>query len=55
MTQEELAEMIAAEEKRLGVGSEEFMKRHQEIMELADKISGNIKCPRQSTSPAKGE
>lgn len=35
---EELAVMIAAEEKRLGVGSEEFMKRHQEIMEHIDSL-----------------
>lgn len=55
MSKEELTEMIAAEEKRLGVGSNEFMKRHQEIIELADRISRNIKCPCQSTSPARGE
>lgn len=35
---EELAVMIAAEEKSLGVGSEEFMKRHQEIMEHIDSL-----------------
>ena len=35
---EELAVMIAAEEKRLGVGSEEFMKRHWEIMEHIDSL-----------------
>lgn len=35
---EELAAMIAAEEKRLGVGSEEFMKRHQDIMEHIDGL-----------------
>lgn len=38
MTQEELEAMVAAEEKRLGVGSSEFMERHREIMELADQI-----------------
>lgn len=35
---EELAAMIAAEEKRLGVGSEEFMNRHQDIMEHIDGL-----------------
>jgi len=29
--------LTAAEEKRLGVGSEEFMKCHEEIMEMIDK------------------
>lgn len=36
--QEELAALIAAEEKRLGVGSESFMKRHQEIMDQIDEL-----------------
>ena len=30
-------ELVSAEEKRLGVGSEEFLQRHEEIMELIDK------------------
>lgn len=38
MSQKELDEMIAAEEKRLNLGSEEFMSRHNEIMEEADRI-----------------
>lgn len=29
MTQEELAEMVAAEEKRLGIGSSDFMERQK--------------------------
>lgn len=37
LSQEELTAMMAAEEKRLGVGSREFMQRHNEIMELIDK------------------
>lgn len=37
MTKEELDAMMAAEEKRLGVGSKEFMERHNEIMELIEK------------------
>lgn len=40
LSQEELDVMVAAEEKRLGVGSKEFMKRHNEIMELIDKARG---------------
>lgn len=40
MTKEELAAMVTAEEKRLGVGSKEFMQRHNEIMELIDKARG---------------
>lgn len=40
LSQEELAAMMAAEEKHLGVGSEEFMQRHNEIMELIDKARG---------------
>lgn len=37
MTKEEFNAMIAEEEKRLGVGSKEFMERHNEIMELIEK------------------
>lgn len=38
MSQKELDEMIVAEEKRLNLSSEEFMSRHNEIMEEADRI-----------------
>ena len=37
LSQEELNAMVAAEEKRLGVGSEEFMRKHHEIMTLIDQ------------------
>lgn len=40
LSQEELAAMMAAEEKRLGVGSKEFMQCHNEVMELIDKARG---------------
>lgn len=40
LSQEELDAMVAAEEKRLGVGSKEFMQCHNEIMELIDKARG---------------
>lgn len=36
LSQEELNAMVEAEEKRLGVGSEEFLRRHHEIMEMID-------------------
>lgn len=56
MTREELAAMVAAEEKRLGIGSSDFMERHREIMELADQIQQQYeKCLYQSTSPVKAE
>lgn len=38
MQQKELDELVAAEEKRLGVGSREFMERHNEIMESIEKL-----------------
>lgn len=40
MTEEELDAMVEAEEKRLGVGSKEFIQRHNEIMELIDEARG---------------
>ena len=38
LSQDELAAMVAAEEKRLGVGSREFMERHNEIMGRIDSL-----------------
>lgn len=38
MAKEELDAMAAEEEKRLGIGSEEFMKRHNGIMDELDQI-----------------
>lgn len=40
LSREELAAMMAEEEKRLGVGSKKFMQRHNEIIELIDKARG---------------
>ncbi len=40
LSQEELDAMVAEEEKRLGVGSKEFLQRHNEIMELIDRARG---------------
>ena len=36
--QEELAEIIAAEEKRLGVGSEEFLRKYNELKSQIDAL-----------------
>lgn len=40
LSQEELAAMMDKEEKRLGVGSKEFIQRHNEIIELIDRARG---------------
>ena len=41
MTEEELDAMVEAEEKRLGVGSKEFIQRHNEIMRMIGKARQN--------------
>lgn len=38
-----MEQLVAEEEKRLGVGSEEFMKRHEEIMNECEEFSQSIK------------
>lgn len=38
MTEKDLADMIKAEEKRLKLHDPEFMQRHREIMETADRM-----------------
>ena len=40
---EDMAALTAAEEKRLGVNSPEFMERHNEIMIMADEIQSRHK------------
>lgn len=40
---EDMAALTAAEEKRLGVNSPEFMERHNEIMRMADEIRSRYK------------
>ena len=40
---EDMAAMVAAEEKRLGVNSPEFIRRHNEIMTMADEIQSRYK------------
>lgn len=38
MTEKDLADMIKAEEKRLKLHDPEFLQRHREIMETADRM-----------------
>ncbi len=40
---EDMAALTAAEERRLGVGSREFIERHNEIMKMADEIQSRYK------------
>ena len=40
---EDMAALTAAEEKRLGVNSPEFIRRHNEIMKMADEIQSRYK------------
>lgn len=50
LSQEELEAMVAEEEKRLGVGSREFMERHNEIMTMIEQIRNNMKNAPVSTA-----
>lgn len=43
LSKEERAAMVAAEEKRLGVNSPKFIRRHNEIMSMADDIQSRCK------------
>lgn len=43
LSKEAMAAMVAAEEKRLGVNSPEFIRRHNEIMKKADEIQSRYK------------
>ena len=40
---EDMVALTAAEEKRLGVNSPEFMEQHNEIMKMADEIQSCYK------------
>lgn len=40
LSREELDQIAAADEARLGVGSKEFIQRHNEIMALIDGTRG---------------
>ena len=43
LSREDMAAMIAAEEKRLEVNCPEFMERHNEITKMADEIQSRYK------------
>ncbi len=45
MTEKDLADMMEAGEKRLGLHSREFMERHFEIMRTADRMRREHKKP----------
>ncbi len=51
MTEKDLADMTAAEEKRLGLNSPEFIRRHNEIMETADRMRRENKKRLCQTGP----
>lgn len=38
MTKDELEQMVHDEEERLGIGSSEFMQRHQEVMKSCSAL-----------------
>lgn len=47
--QEELTRLIEAEKKRLGVGSEEFTRRHNEIMQDIERLLRKEREPEMVT------
>lgn len=51
MTEKDLAGLIEAEEKRLGLYSPEFMERHFEIMRTADRMRRENKKRLCQTGP----
>lgn len=54
---EDMAAMIVAEEKHLGVNSPEFMERHNEIMKMADEIQSryNKNAPTSTANTDRSE
>ena len=57
LSREDMAAMITAEEKRLGVNSPEFMERHNEIMKMADEIQSryNKNAPTSTANTDRSE
>ena len=51
LSQEDMAALTAAEEKRLGVNSPEFIRRHKEIMRTADRMRRENKKRLCQTGP----
>lgn len=55
LTERDIKKLMEAEEKRLGVHSQEFMERHTEIMKTVDRIRReNKKCLCQDRDLAAG-
>lgn len=54
---EDMAALTAAEEKRLGVNSLEFIRRHNEIMKMADDMQRRYKknAPASTVNTGKGK
>lgn len=54
---EDMAALTAAEEKCLGVNSLEFIRRHNEIMAMADDIQSRYKknAPASTTNTGRSE
>ena len=54
---DDMAALTAAEEKRLGVNSSEFMEWHNEIMAMADEIQSRYKknAPTSTTNTDRSE
>lgn len=47
--EQDINDMVSADEKRLGVGSKEFLDRHQEIMDLCDKAEEGLSHAKKKT------
>ncbi len=43
LSREDMAALAAVDERRLGVNSPEFIRRHNEIMKMADDIQSRYK------------
>ena len=56
LSKEDMAAMMAAEEKRLGVNSQEFMERHNEIMTLIGQSRNDKRnAPTSTANTDRGE
>lgn len=44
LSREDLVAMVAEEEKRLGVGSLEFIRQHNEVMAMIEQAKNKSSC-----------
>jgi len=51
LSREDLLAMVATEEQRLGVGSPEFIRQHNEVMAMIERAKSKSSC--QCTTPSK--